>query len=242
MLRLRLDKMLAHMGYGTRNEIKKLLRRGTVTVDGETVKSPELKVDPEASRIFVGTELVRYREFIYLMMNKPAGAVSSVRDEAQETVVDLLERAYQVFHPFPVGRLDKDTEGLLFLTNDGQLGHRLLSPKKCVDKIYVAEITEPVSGSDVAAFADGIRLEDGICLPAGLRILGEDPRRAEVTLREGRYHQVKRMFQSRGKEVLYLKRISMGGVSLDESLKPGEYRELTSEELKILTNGGTSTM
>jgi 16S rRNA pseudouridine516 synthase len=227
--------MLAHMGYGTRNEIKKLMRRGAVTVDGETVKSPELKVDPEASRVFVGAELVRYREFIYLMMNKPAGVVSAVRDEAQETVVDLLERAYRIFHPFPVGRLDKDTEGLLFLTNDGQLGHRLLSPKKQVDKIYIAEITEPVGESDVAAFAEGIPLDDGICLPAGLRIPGEDPRRAEVTLREGRYHQVKRMFQSRGKEVLYLKRVAMGGVPLDESLNPGEYRELTPEELRILS-------
>jgi 16S rRNA pseudouridine516 synthase len=227
--------MLAHMGYGTRNEIKKMLRRGAVTVDGETVKSPELKVDPEASRVFVGAELVRYREFIYLMMNKPAGVVSAVRDEAQETVVDLLEREYQIFHPFPVGRLDKDTEGLLFLTNDGQLAHRLLSPKKHVDKVYVAEVTEPVGEPDVAAFAEGIRLEDGICLPAGLRVLGEDPRRAEVILREGRYHQVKRMFQSLGKEVLYLKRVAMGGVPLDESLQPGECRELTPEELSVLT-------
>jgi 16S rRNA pseudouridine516 synthase len=232
---MRLDKMLAHMGYGTRNEIKKMLRRGSVTVDGAIVKSPEHKVDPEASRIYVGDEAVRYREFIYLMMNKPSGVVSAVRDEAQETVVDLLEREHQIFHPFPVGRLDKDTEGLLFLTNDGQLGHRLLSPKKQVDKVYIAEITEPVGESDVAAFAEGIRLDDGVCLPAGLRIPGEDPRQAEVTLREGRYHQVKRMFQSLGKEVLYLKRIAMGGVVLDESLKPGEYRELTPEELEVLT-------
>jgi 16S rRNA pseudouridine516 synthase len=231
---LRLDKMLAHMGYGTRNEIKKLLRRGGVTVDGETVQSPDLKVDPETSRVFVGAEQVCYRAFVYLMMNKPAGVVSAVRDERQETVTDLLAPEHRVFHPFPVGRLDKDTEGLLFLTNDGQLGHRLLSPKKGVDKVYFAELSAPVGEEDRAAFAKGVRLEDGVCLPAELRIWGEDPRRAEVILREGRYHQVKRMFQALGKEVLYLKRISMGGVALDAALKPGEYRELTPAELEIL--------
>jgi 16S rRNA pseudouridine516 synthase len=205
-----------------------------VTVDGETVKSPDLKVDPEGSRVCVGAETVRYREFVYLMMNKPAGVVSATRDERQETVIDLLAPEYQVFRPFPVGRLDKDTEGLLFLTNDGQLAHRLLSPRKQAEKVYMAEVTEPVCEKDRAAFAEGIRLEDGICLPAGLRIWGDDPRRAEVTLLEGRYHQVKRMFQSLGKEVLYLKRMSMGGVPLDESLKPGEYRELTPAELRVL--------
>jgi 16S rRNA pseudouridine516 synthase len=227
--------MLAHMGYGTRNEIKKLLRQGLVTVDGVPVRSSSVKVDPEASRIFVGTELVRYREFVYLMMNKPAGVVSAVRDEAQETVTDLLEWEHRIFHPFPVGRLDKDTEGLLLLTNDGQLAHRLMSPRKQVNKVYVADITAPADAGDQAAFAGGIPLDDGICLPAELRICGENPCRVEVTVREGRYHQVKRMFQSRGKEVLWLKRIAVGGVSLDESLAPGECRELSPEELKRLT-------
>jgi 16S rRNA pseudouridine516 synthase len=236
---LRLDKMLAHMGYGTRNEIKKLLRQGAVTVDGAAVQSPALKLDPEVSVIMVGAERICYRAFIYLMMNKPAGVVSAAKDEAQETVADLLAPRHRAFRPFPVGRLDKDTDGLLFLTNDGQLGHRLTSPKKQVDKVYIARLSAPVSAEDQQAFARGVRLNEGVCMPAGLRIAegAGSADWAEITLREGRYHQVKRMFHSVGKEVLYLKRIAMGGVMLDESLAPGAYRELTRAELGILTGG-----
>lgn len=233
----RLDKILSNLGYGTRNELKKMLKKGIVTVNGTIVKDSSAKVNPESDVIEVNGEQIFYREFIYLMMNKPDGVISATYDNRDETVVDLLEIDHQVFEPFPVGRLDKDTVGLLFLTNDGELNHRLISPKWGVDKVYYAKIDKKVTESDVEAFKKGITLDDGyLCKEAKLEILNASDEGSEihVTIQEGKFHQVKRMFQAVGKEVVFLKRIEFGGILLDEELEEGEYRELTEEELSHL--------
>lgn len=234
---LRLDKILAHMGWGTRTEIKKMLRKGLVTVAGEVVKDPALKVIPAEKVIRVEGEIVHYREFIYLMLNKPAGYVSATEDNRDATVLDLLAKEDRTFKPFPVGRLDKDTEGLLLLTNDGRWAHELTSPRKKVGKKYYALVEGQVDRSDQEAFTRGIHLEDGyLTLPAHLNIIKTGPRSdIELVIYEGKYHQVKRMFQARGKEVLYLRRLAMGDLKLDENLKEGQYRELTTAELELLT-------
>ncbi|MBA2871799.1 16S rRNA pseudouridine516 synthase [Anoxybacillus calidus] len=233
---LRIDKLLANMGYGTRKEVKKLLKSGVVKVDDVIVKDPKMQVNPDEQVVTVWGEEVQYKEFIYLMMNKPPGVISATEDVAQETVIDLLEEEDKIFEPFPVGRLDKDTEGLLLLTNDGQLAHQLLSPKKHVPKTYFAVIDGEVTEADVTAFRQGIVLDDGYeTKPAELVILKSGIRSdVEVTITEGKFHQVKRMFQAVGKRVVYLKRIQMGPLSLDESLELGEYRELTDEEVELL--------
>lgn len=233
----RLDKVLANLGYGTRKEVKALVKDGGVHVDGEQVKDSGMQVDPKACEIKVNGEVVNYRKFIYLMMNKPDGVVSATFDNYDETVIDLLDPEHAAFEPFPVGRLDKDTVGLLFLTNDGDLNHRLISPKWHVDKIYYAEINKPVEQEDVDAFERGIVLEDEYkCLPAKLEIIesSKDGASVKVTIQEGKFHQVKRMFQSREKEVIYLQRIKFGPLPLDENLPEGEYRELTEEEIQLL--------
>jgi 16S rRNA pseudouridine516 synthase len=224
------------MGYGTRKEVKKLLKSGVVKVDDVIVKDPKMQVDPDEQVVTVWGEEVQYKEFIYLMMNKPPGVISATEDVVQETVIDLLEEEDKIFEPFPVGRLDKDTEGLLLLTNDGQLAHQLLSPKKHVPKTYFAVIDGEVTEADVTAFRQGIVLDDGYqTKPAELVILKSGIRSdVEVTITEGKFHQVKRMFQAVGKRVVYLKRIQMGPLSLDESLALGEYRELTDEEVELL--------
>jgi 16S rRNA pseudouridine516 synthase len=233
----RLDKILSNLGYGSRKEIKGIVRRGMVSVDGETVKDSGILINPESSEIIVNGEKIMYRKYIYLMMNKPDGVISATFDNRDETVVDLLDVQHSVFNPFPVGRLDKDTVGLLMLTNDGELNHRLISPKWHVDKVYYAKIDKEVVEGDIEAFEKGIVLDDEYkCLPAGLKILssGEDGAEVEVTLQEGKFHQVKRMFQSLGKNVVYLKRIKFGPLDLDEELEEGEYRELTEEEIALL--------
>lgn len=237
----RLDKVLSNLGYGTRKEVKALVKSGAVEIDGVIAKSSDVKIDPEKALIKVDGEEVKYRKYIYLMMNKPDGVISATFDKYDETVVDLLYEEDQVFDPFPVGRLDKDTVGLLLLTNDGELNHRLISPKHHVDKIYYAEINKPVDEKDIAAFEKGVVLDDDYrCLPAKLEILesNEDGACVHVTIVEGKFHQVKRMFQARGKEVVYLKRIKFGGLDLDETLPEGEYRELTDAELEVLQNQG----
>ncbi|KXG08838.1 Ribosomal small subunit pseudouridine synthase A [Anoxybacillus sp. P3H1B] len=238
MLSLRIDKMLANMGYGTRKEVKKLLKSGVVKMDGVIVKDPKTQVNPETQIVTVWGEEVEYKEFVYLMMNKPPGVISATEDDMEETVVDLLEEEDQIFAPFPVGRLDKDTEGLLLLTNDGQLAHQLLSPKKHVPKTYFAVIDGEVNEEDIAAFRRGVILDDGYeTKPAELIILKPGTRSdVEVTITEGKFHQVKRMFQAVGKRVVYLKRIQMGPLALDPSLALGEYRELTEEEIEMLKN------
>ena len=233
----RLDKILANLGYGTRKELKKIVRNGIVEVNGVVVKDSAMQVDPEKDKIVINGEEIYYREFIYLMMNKPDGVVSATYDNRDETVVDLLEVEHQVFEPFPVGRLYKDTVGLLLLTNDGELNHRLISPKWKVDKVYFARIDKEVTEADIKAFQKGITLDDGyVCKEAKLEIQSASEEGSEVlvTIQEGKFHQVKRMFEAVGKKVVYLKRIEFGTLKLDEELEEGEYRELTEEEIAIL--------
>ncbi|MGG1575508.1 pseudouridine synthase [Fictibacillus sp. NRS-1165] len=235
---MRMDKLLANMGFGSRKEVKLLLKKGVVLVDGVPVKDSKTKVDPETQKVVVHGEEVSYKETIYLMMNKPPGVISATEDHVQETVIDLLEDRDQILSPFPVGRLDKDTEGLLVLTNDGQLSHSLLSPKKHVPKTYFAKINGRVTQEDVEAFKEGVVLDDGYKTKPGavLSILHSgEISEIELIITEGKFHQVKRMFEAVGKKVTYLKRIKMGGLSLDENLKLGEYRELTKEELERLS-------
>ena len=228
----RLDKILANTGRWSRKEVRELVRAGRVTVNGTVARSPEEKWDPSA-RFAVDGEPVSGERLVYLMLHKPAGLVSATEDPRQPTVLELLPDHLKRVGLFPAGRLDKDTEGLLLLTNDGELAHRLLSPKKHVDKVYYAALDGPVTDGDVRAFAEGMTLEDGEpCLPAGLEPAGEDG--CLVTLREGKFHQVKRMLALRGRTVRYLKRLSMGPLTLDGALAPGEWRPLNGAELEEL--------
>ncbi|QED49006.1 pseudouridine synthase [Cytobacillus dafuensis] len=233
---MRIDKMLANLGYGSRKDVKKLLKDGAVHVNEQKVKDAKHHVNPEIDLVTIHGEKVEYKEFIYLMMNKPQGVISATEDIEHETVLDLLEAGDLVFSPFPVGRLDKDTEGLLLLTNDGQLAHRLLSPKKHVPKTYFAVINSEVTEEDVKAFNEGVILDDGYkTKPGELKIMKSGlTSDIELTISEGKFHQVKRMFEAVGKRVIYLQRISMGPLQLDESLELGEYRELTEEEINKL--------
>lgn len=229
----RLDKLIASMGKYSRREVRKLVREGRVLVDGRIAASAEEKCDGETARITVNGEGLNYARFTYLMLHKPAGVLSATEDGRGKTVLDLLPRELQKRGLFPVGRLDKDTEGLLLLTNDGALAHALLSPKRHVDKIYYARVDGMLNEADCAAFEAGMTLGDGlVCLPAGLTLLR--PGECLVTLREGKFHQVKRMLAARGAPVTYLKRLSMGPLTLDEALAPGEYRPLTENELAAL--------
>jgi len=235
----RLDKVLANLGHGSRKEVKALCKKGEVLVNGEEVKDSAIKINPEVDVIEIKGEVLNYREFIYIMMNKPDGVVSATFDNYDETVIDILEPEYQVFKPFPIGRLDKDTVGLLLITNDGELNHKLISPKSHVDKVYYAEIDKAVTEEDVKAFEDRITLDDGYqCMPAKLEILEASEHGSEVlvTIQEGKFHQVKRMFEAVGKSVVYLRRISFGPLKIDENLEEGTYRELTEEEVEMLKN------
>lgn len=232
----RLDKILSNMGYGSRKDIKSIIKEGRVVIEGEVIKNSSIKVDPYNARIEIDGEIVNYREYIYLMMNKPNGVISSTYDPKHKTIIDLLDEEYKIFQPFPVGRLDKDTEGLLIITNDGQLAHQLLSPKKHVDKTYYVEVKGCVNEDDILNFREGIVLEDGYkTMSANLEILEEgDVSKVNLTIKEGKFHQVKRMFKAVKKQVIFLKRISMGRLQLDNSLLPGEYRELREEEIRML--------
>ncbi len=233
----RLDKVLANLGVGSRKEVKAMVKKGLVMVDGTAARDSGMQVDPEKAVLEVDGKVLSYRKYIYLMMNKPDGVVSATFDNYDETVIDLLDEEHRVFEPFPVGRLDKDTVGLLIITNDGEMNHRLISPKWHVDKVYYAEIDKPVTEEDVSEFREGVLLDDGYkCMSAKLEILSadEDGSRVHVTIQEGKFHQVKRMFKSVGKEVVYLKRLSFGPLSLDEELPEGEYRELREEEIELL--------
>ena len=232
----RLDKLLSNSGYGTRSEIRKFMKNGVIQVDGSIVYDASLHVDPENSRIEMNGELLNYRKFIYLMMNKPAGVISATTDNKLKTAIDLLPEEFSCFDLFPAGRLDIDTEGMLLLTNDGQLAHNLLSPKKHVSKRYYALIDGLTTGEDIRLFKEGVILDDGYkTMPAELEIIQAGLRsEIELVLHEGKFHQVKRMFEAVDKKVVYLKRIQMGGLKLDEALKPGECRELSTEELELL--------
>ena len=232
----RLDKILSNMGYGSRKDIKMVMKNGRVQIDGKIIKDSSLKVDPYNTIISIDGEVVQYREYIYLMLNKPDGVVSSTDDPLNSTVLDLIDEEYRIFEPFPVGRLDKDTEGLLILSNDGQLAHQLLSPKKHVNKKYYVEVKGEVTKDDGESLKEGVVLEDGYkTMAADLEIIETgDLSRVYLTIKEGKFHQVKRMFKALGKEVQYLKRVSMGKLNLDESLELGEYRELSEEEIELL--------
>lgn len=233
---MRIDKLLANMGFGTRKDVKKLLKSGAVTVDGAVVKDGAKHVQPQEQEIFVHGERVEYKPYIYLMLNKPKGVISATEDDYHQTVIDLLSEEHRKYDPFPVGRLDKDTTGLLLITNDGAFNHELMSPKKHVKKTYYAEIDGFVTESDIKKFQEGVTLDDDyVTRPAKLVILESDRiSKVELTITEGKFHQVKRMFTAVGKRVLELKRIQIGSLPLDERLQEGEYRELTIEEIEQL--------
>jgi len=229
----RLDRILSHLGQGSRREVKALVRQGRVTVDGQPAMDPGQAVDPGVQQIAVDGVVLHYQRHFHVLLHKPAGVITATEDPRQKTVMDVLPFDLRRPDLVPVGRLDRDTEGLLILTTDGELCHRLLSPRRHVPKRYFVRLDLPLAADDAAAFAEGILLEDGYrCLPAELEA-GADPHEAVVTLHEGKYHQVKRMFQARGKRVLYLKRLSMGPLELGD-LPLGEARPLTPEEAAAL--------
>ncbi len=233
---IRLDKLLADAGYGSRSQVRQRIRKGQVTVDGAPAKGGEQKVDPDTQQILCEGQPVSYFLYEYFLLNKPAGVVSAVTDARDKTVVELIEEQKRR-DLFPVGRLDKDTEGLLLITNDGTLANRLLSPGRHVEKTYYAEVDGPVTEMDVSLFAQGLDIgEPRRTLPARLEIQesGEALSRVRLTITEGKYHQVKRMFQAVGRRVLFLKRLSMGPLELDPGLAPGEYRRLTQAEVEAL--------
>lgn len=225
---MRLDKYLAEMGAGTRSELKKAVRAGRVTINGVKVKDSSIHVGEDDVVSMDGKE-IKYERFVYYLMNKPAGVISATEDPRERTVLDLIG-GQQRRGLFPVGRLDKDTEGLLLITNDGELAHRLLSPGRHVDKVYFARLDGPVGERERELFAQGLRVDETLtAMPAVLEIL-EPANEVRVTIREGKFHQVKRMFAAVGREVLYLKRLSMGPLTLDNGLAAGAYRRLTEEE------------
>jgi len=232
----RLDKLLSNFGYGTRTEVKQLVKDGGVKVDGIVVKDRSIHIDPQSSTIEVCGKLLKYREFIYLMLNKPNGVVSATFDNKYKTVIDILPEEYKCFDLFPVGRLDLDTEGLLLITNDGQLAHELLSPKKHVSKKYYVLVDGRITTDDGDSLREGVVLDDGYkTLPAEINIIrAGEYSEVELIIYEGKFHQVKRMFEAVGKKVKYLKRLEMGSLKLDERLEPGKCRELTEEELGLL--------
>lgn len=237
---MRLDKFLADMQIGSRKEVKSYIKKGLVKVNQITVKQDKFQVKPETDEIFFDGEKISYQQFFYYMLNKPAGVISATRDFQQKTVIDFLQKTDFRADLFPVGRLDKDTEGFVLLSNDGNLAHRLLAPKKHVEKEYFAKVEGIVRPEDVTAFAKGLLLDKGeVALPGELTILKVDEEKAtsEISLiiHEGKFHQVKRMVQAVGKKVVYLRRDRIGGVRLDKALALGEYRPLTLEELAILT-------
>lgn len=232
---IRLDKYLSEMGQGTRSEVKKYIRQGSVTVDGEVVRKPEDKVDETCQSVCINGRNIGYERFEYYMLNKPQGVVSATTDRQDKTVIDLIESRKRK-DLFPVGRLDKDTEGLLLITNDGELAHRLLAPSHHVDKVYYAKVEGRVTDKTVQQFQKGLDIGKGeFAKPSLLKVLKEDAiSEIELTIQEGKFHQVKRMFRAVGMEVLYLKRLSMGRLVLDAELKPGEYRALRQEEVERL--------
>ncbi len=232
---MRLDKLLAHCGLGTRKEVKKIIKNGLVEINGQIIKKDDFQVKENQDQICVDGQPIYYEKYVYIMLNKPAGYISATEDGLHPTVVSLIE-GYEHYHLFPVGRLDIDTHGLIFLTNDGLLAHNLLSPKKQVSKIYYAKIDGVVTKADQDLFKAGIELDDFTCMPANLKILNSDDSQSEVEVEiyEGKFHQIKRMFEKVGKKVIYLKRLKMKTLVLDPDLEEGEYRLLTQEELDNL--------
>ena len=232
---IRLDKFLCEMEIGTRSQVKDMVKKGMVSVDGEVVKKADYKFDETAARVCVNGKELSYQKFYYYMLNKPQGVVSATTDNHDKTVLDLLKGA-QGKDMFPVGRLDKDTEGLLLITNDGELSHNLLSPKKHVDKTYLVETREIVTEDMVLKLEQGVDIgEEKLTLPA--KVERKEDKKIELTITEGKFHQVKRMLKAVDNEVVYLKRLSMGSLKLDKALELGKYRSLTEKELADLKKG-----
>jgi len=235
---MRLDKFLVACAVGSRTEVKNLLKAGRVTVNGKKEKSAKLQIDEERDKIRFDGQVLEYEEFVYYMMNKPKGVISATEDPKHRTVLDLLDDIALSKEVFPVGRLDIDTHGLLLLTNDGQLAHALLSPKRHVDKTYQAQVKGIMTQEDVETFTKGIPLKDFTCQPARLELMSIDTEKNQsqirVTIAEGKFHQVKRMVAYCGKEVVDLQRLTMGTLVLDENLQRGEWRRLTKKELEVL--------
>lgn len=232
---MRLDKFLGNHGFGTRKEVKLLVKRGAVKVNDVVVKKSDIKIVPENDTVTVYDEVVMYEPFVYIMLNKPAGYISSTKDYKDETVLELID-GFEHYDLHPVGRLDKDTEGLLILTNDGKFSHDVLSPRKHVNKTYFARVDGYVTDDTVELFKAGITLDDGYkAMPAELQIISAgEISEIELVIQEGKFHQVKRMFKAVDMTVIYLKRIKMGGLPLDESLTIGAYRKLTLEEINFV--------
>ena len=235
---MRLDKFLVACAVGSRTEVKNLLKAGRVTVNGKKEKTAKSQINEETDEIRFDGQKLEYEEFVYYMMNKPQGVISATEDPNHKTVLDLLDDYARAKEVFPVGRLDIDTHGLLLLTNDGKLAHALLSPKRHVDKTYLARINGVMTDADVETFAQGIPLKDFTCQPAKLELVSIDREKNQslvrVTIGEGKFHQVKRMVAYCGKEVVDLQRLTMGTLTLDEDLKRGEWRRLSKEELEGL--------
>ena len=234
-MKLRIDKLLSDMGIGTRSEVKTYIRKGLVSVNGSVVRNESVKTDSEHDDIEFDGKKIVYSEYEYYVINKPAGVVSATEDKRDRTVVDLIESSRKDL--FPVGRLDKDTEGLLIITNDGELAHRLLSPKKHVDKTYFVRVKGILTNEHAKLIAGGLRVDDEFtALPATLNIAkaSDGFSEAEITIHEGKFHQIKRMMSAVGCEVVYLKRLSMGSLALPETMQPGQYRKLTQTEINNL--------
>lgn len=233
----RLDKVLGNARIGTRKEVRQLIKAGRISVDDEICKDPARHVDAEAQAFRLDGEIIDTRRFIYLILNKPEGVLSATEDSRDPVVIDLLSARHRAFEPFPVGRLDKDTKGLLLLTNDGTLNHQLISPRWHVNKVYVAKLRDPAPDGYHDKLRQGIIIDDGYqCMPALLEILSEDGRTVQLTIQEGKFHQVKRMFEALDNFVEDLTRIAFGPITLPEDLPRGEYRELTKEEIDLLKN------
>lgn len=234
---LRLDKVLSNSGIGSRKDVKAIIKQGLVTINGSIVKDPAFQFNPLESEILIDGNQLNYKKYIYIMMNKPQGVISATYDGRHKTVINLLPGEFENIELFPAGRLDIDTEGFILLTNDGDFAHEILSPKKHVPKTYYAVIDGKIGENDVQKFKQGIALDDGYkCMPAELIIIkSAEVSEIELVIHEGKFHQVKRMFEAIGKKVAYLKRVAIGGLKLDETLELGECRELMDEELKIIT-------
>ena len=229
---MRLDKFLANSGIGSRKEVKELIKQGLVFVNEERIKKSDKNIDEINDVIKIGDKCIKYRKYVYIMLNKPQNVISATEDNKHKTVIDLI-KGYDTYNIFPVGRLDIDTEGLLLLTNDGKLSHNLLSPKKHIEKEYFVKLKENINDIDINKVENNIELEDGyICKKAKIKRISENE--LNITITEGKFHQVKRMFKTVDNEVVFLKRIRMANIFLDKNLKLGDYRELSNDELKGL--------
>lgn len=233
----RIDKIISSQGKYSRSEVKKLIKAGLVTLNGEKVKAADQKADTERDTITADGEIISYKKHIYIMLNKPQGVVSATDDPVHKTVIDLVPPSLFRQGLFPAGRLDGDTTGFVLITDDGDFAHRILSPKNHIMKTYHATLAHTLTREDIKSFTKGIQLRDGtLCLEAQVKMLTDTPPVAEVKIHEGKYHQVKRMFAALGNKVIALKRVKMGGLDLDEGLREGECRELTAQELEAIEN------